>query len=57
MEQAELAGHDQQVVRLSHHHSNGRGASEASHNTNAPCRLGTARCSGCAWCAPEAENG
>jgi len=48
---------DKKVARPGHHHSNGRTTGETSHNTNAPCQLGTARCSGCAWCAVEDEKG
>jgi len=57
MERTELADHDKQVARPGHHHSNGRSAGEAAQKTNAPCQLGTARCSGCAWCAVEDEKG
>jgi hypothetical protein len=57
MERLELADHDTRVARRGYDHSNGRSAGEASPKTNAPCRLGTAHCSGCRWCAPEAEEG
>ena len=60
MERLELANHEQRVAGRGYHHANGR--SVVDEKTNAPeaslCEAKRrGRCSGCAWCAPEAENG
>ena len=60
MERTELADHDQRVPGRGYHHTNGR--SVVDEKTNAPdASLRTAKhrgcCSGCRWCAPEAEDG